>query len=150
LRRLVLLLIAGSAFAAAPVASVTSSSDFQLRDATVNTAGVSSWPIMAGDTMVAGTGSATIRFIDGTLVTLAPNSRVKVQEKNSDLSLQLVNGSMSFVLADSSALRIFSGNTPVQAQPGVATTASVGGSASNAIIISTHPAPPASPGLSRY
>jgi len=148
LRRLVLLLIAGSAFAAAPVASVQSPSNFQLRDATVNTAGVSSWPVMPGDTVTAGNTAATMRFIDGTVVTLAPNSRVKVQEKKDDLTLQLLSGSMAFVLAQSSALRVYSGDTLVQAQAGVTTTATAGGSAQAALPVGH--APPAPPSLSRY
>jgi ferric-dicitrate binding protein FerR (iron transport regulator) len=102
---------------------------------------------MAGDKVVAGATAATIRFIDGTMVTLAPNSQVAVQEKKDDLSLRLVNGFMSFTLAPSSALSVYSGNTLVQAQPGVATTASVGASATNAI---TMPTPPTPPSLSRH
>ena len=86
---------------------------------------------MAGDTVVAGTTAATIRFMDGTMVTLAPYSRVAVQEKKDDLSLRLVNGFMSFTPAPSSAVSFYSGSTLLQAQPGVATTALVGASATN-------------------
>ena len=81
LNRFILFLVAASAFAATPVASIKSSSDFQLSGVSVATAGVPSWPIMAGDSVVAGTTAATIRFMDGTMVTLAPYSRVAVQEK---------------------------------------------------------------------
>lgn len=81
------------------------------------------------------------------MVTLAPNSQVTVQEKKDNLSLQLVNGFMSFTLAPSSSLSVYSGNTLVQAQPGVTTTAQVGAAATNAI---TMPAPPTPPSLSRH
>jgi len=145
---LILLLAASSAFAAAPVASVMSSSDFQLRGVSVNTAGVPSWPVLAGDTVTAGTGSATIRFMDGTMVTLAPGSKVAVQEKKNDVSLRLVNGFMSFTLAPSSALSVYSGNTLVQAQPGVTTTASAGISATMRAAPPPPPVPP--PALSQY
>jgi len=125
-----------------------SSSDFQLRGVSVNTAGVSSWPIMAGDTVTAGTGPATIRFIDGTMVTLAPRSKVTVQEKKDDLSLQLLNGFMSFTLAPSSALSVYSGSTLLQAQPGATTTASAGVSAT---MRAAPPPPPVTPPpLSQY
>ena len=148
MRRLILFLAAGCAFAATPVASIKSSSDFQLSGVSVTAAGVPSWPIMAGDTVVAGTTAATIRFVDGTMVTLAPNSQVTVQEKKDDLSLRLVNGFMSFTLAPSSAISVYSGNTLVQAQAGVATTASAGASATNRV---APPSPPATPPtLSRY
>jgi hypothetical protein len=136
LRRLILVFIAASAFAATPVASITSSSDFQLSGANVIAAGVPSWPVMAGDTVVAGISAARIRFVDGTMVTLGPRSQVTLQKKSDDLSLRLVNGFISFTLASGSALSVYSGNTLVRAQPGVLTTASAGlvvGSATNLI-----------------
>jgi ferric-dicitrate binding protein FerR (iron transport regulator) len=105
---------------------------------------------MAGDTVTAGTNAATIRFTDGSVVTLMPNARVKVQEKKKDdLSLQLLNGSMSFVLSRSSALQVYSGSTLVPAQPGVMATASAGVSASATNKIAPVQ-PPAPPTLSRY
>src|ERR1039457_4164209 len=149
MRRFILFLVAASAFAASPVASIKSSSDFQLSGVSVVTAGVPSWPIMAGDTVVAGTTAATIRFMDGTMVTLAPYSQVAVQEKKDDLSLRLLNGFMSFTLAPSSALSFYSRNTLLQAQPGVTTAASVGGSATNKVKPVPPPAPEP-PTLSRY
>jgi ferric-dicitrate binding protein FerR (iron transport regulator) len=133
LRYVILFLLAAPAFAATPVASITSSADFELSGVGVTVAGVPSWPLMAGDTVVAGTSAARIRFVDGTLVTLGPRSKVTVQEKKDDLSLRLVNGFISFTLAPSSALSVYSGATLVQAQPGVTTTASAGGAATNLI-----------------
>ena len=129
MRRLILFLVAASAFAATPVASITSSADFQLSGANVIAAGVPSWPLMAGDTVVAGTSAARIRFVDGTVVTLGPKSKVTVQEKNDDLSLRLVNGFLSFTLAPASALSIYSGNVLVPAQSGVTRTVVASGTA---------------------
>jgi hypothetical protein len=143
LRYVILFLLAASVFAATPVASITSSSDFELSGVGVTVAGVPSWPLMAGDTVVAGTSAARIRFVDGTLVTLGPWSKVTVQEKKDDLSLRLMNGFISFTLAPSSALSVYSGNTQVQAQPGVTTTASAGGAATNGLL----PLPPGLPPL---
>ena len=127
-----------SAFAATPVAAVTSASNFDLSGVNVIAAGVPSWPLMPGDTLVAGTSAARIRFIDGTMVTLSPRSKITVQEKgkSDDLSVQLVNGFMTFTLGPSSSLSVYSGNTPVPALPGVTTTASaaqVGRSATDAL-----------------
>jgi ferric-dicitrate binding protein FerR (iron transport regulator) len=113
-----------------------------LSGANVIAAGVPSWPLLAGDTVVAGTSAAKIRFVDGTVVTLGPRSKVTVQERNDDLSLQLVNGFISFTLAPSSAVSVYSGNTLVPALPGVTKTASVGGSATNLL-----PLPPGLPRL---
>lgn len=93
---------------------------------------------MAGDTLVAGAAAARIRFVDGTMITLSPRSKITVQEKgkSDDLSLRLVSGFMTFTLSPSSSLSVYSGNTPVLAQPGVtavASTAQFGGSATNAL-----------------
>jgi ferric-dicitrate binding protein FerR (iron transport regulator) len=93
---------------------------------------------MAGDTLIAGTAAARIRFVDGTMVTLSPRSKITVQQKaeNDDLSLRLVNGFMTFTLAPSSSLSVYSGNTPVPALPGVtatASTAQVRGSGTDAL-----------------
>ena len=136
--------------AATPVASVSSASNFELSGAGVVAAGVPSWPLMVGDTVVAGTSAARIRFVDGTVVTLGPRSKVAVQEKSNDLSLRLVNGFMMFTLGPASSMSVYSGNTLVPAQPGVtksAATAPTGASATN---ILTGPAPGAPPSLSQH
>lgn len=49
--------LAAYAVAAQPVASVTSSSSFDLHGNRVNVAGVPSWPVMAGDDITAGASS---------------------------------------------------------------------------------------------
>jgi ferric-dicitrate binding protein FerR (iron transport regulator) len=148
LRRLILFLAAASAFAATPVASIVSSTDFQLSGANVIAAGVPSWPLMAGDTVVAGTSTARIRFVDGTVVTLGPKSKATVQEKNDDLSLRLLSGFLTFTLAPNSTLSVYSGSTLVPAQSGVATTAQAGGSVANKIVVPPPPGLP--PTLSDY
>jgi len=141
--------VVSTALAAAPVASVTSPSDFQLSGSNVVVAGVPSWPIMAGDTVVAGTSAARIRFVDGTVVNLGPHSRVAVERNKDDLSLRLVNGYLSFTLASDSALRVYSGNMLVPAQPGVAITAATGGGAATDKIV-VPPPPTLPPTLSAY
>jgi ferric-dicitrate binding protein FerR (iron transport regulator) len=145
---LLVTLLVWVAVAATPVASVTSSSNFQLSGANVVVAGVPSWPLMAGDTVVAGTGAARIRFVDGSVVNLGPRSKVSVEQKKDDLSVHLVDGFVSFVLAPSSGLRIYSGNTLVPAQPGVTVTASTGAATTNLIVIGPPPGGP--PSLSQH
>jgi len=143
-------MIVASAFAAAPVASVTSTSNFELSGASVIAAGVPAWPLLAGDTVVAGSTTARIRFVDGTVVTLSPRSKVAVQDKGSDLSLRLVNGFMAFTLGPASSLSVYSGSTLVPARPGVtatATTAPIGASATNLL---GGPPPGGPPSLSQH
>ena len=145
-----LFLLTAAAFAAAPVASITSSSNFQLSGAGVIAAGVPSWPMMAGDTVVAGVTAARIRFMDGTLVTLGPKSIAALQSKTDGLSLRLIDGFITFTLAPASALSVYSGNTLVPARPGVTATASTGSAGAFGTNIKTGPPPGGPPSLSQH
>ena len=120
---LLFLVVAMSAFAASPVASVSSSSDFVLRGVRVATAGVPSWPVLAGDNVLAGVAPARIRFQDGSVVTLAPDSSARVEQKDDSLLLRLTSGSMAFTLAPNSTIGFFSGQSALQATPNVEVTA---------------------------
>jgi ferric-dicitrate binding protein FerR (iron transport regulator) len=101
--------------------------------------------MFAGDTVVAGTSAAAIRFADGTMLTLAPDSQVTVRGKKDDLSVKIVNGFITFTLGPSSALRVYSGDSVVHAQPGVATTAWSNGIQRRPPDRPTTPAPPDRP-----
>jgi len=143
-----LLAVSVLASAATPVASLSSSSDFQLSGAAVNTAGVSSWPILAGDKIVSGVGAAIIRFTDGTVVTLAPASQAKVERDKDSISVRLLSGFMSFVAAPDSLLHFYYGNTAIKAQAGVSTTA--GSSGSSPVLNRSVDPPPPPPTLSGH
>lgn len=96
--------VIASALAAAPIAIITSSSSFELSGSSVNIGGVSSWPLVAGQEIVAGTSSLIIVFRDGSRITLAPGSRLKIDSSGS--AVNLTGGSMQFSLASSSSLKI--------------------------------------------
>jgi ferric-dicitrate binding protein FerR (iron transport regulator) len=147
---LVLLAVSLLASAAPPVASLRSASDFQLSGATVNTAGVSSWPVMAGDKVASGVTPATLRFTDGTVVTLGPGSQAKIEQEKDKLTVRLVSGFMSFVTSPASSMRFFSGAAALQAQAGVTVSASIPGPANTGSANSKFtPSPDPTP-LSRY
>jgi ferric-dicitrate binding protein FerR (iron transport regulator) len=149
LTRYALVLLTMSAFAASPVASVRSSADFELRGVTVNTAGVPSWPVMAGDLVTARKSPAVIQLEDGSRVTLAVNSRAKIEETKEGLSVRLMDGSMAFVMAANSSARFYSGETAVKAVANVETAVSTKPVATKRLMaLPPPPGPP--PKLSRY
>jgi hypothetical protein len=98
------LLVLASGLAVTPIGTITSSSSFELGGSSVNTGGVSSWPLVAGQDIVAGASSLTIVFRDGSRITLGPGSRLKTD--SSGAQLNLTGGSMQFSLASSSSLKI--------------------------------------------
>jgi hypothetical protein len=116
-------IFAVSAFAAGPVASVSSGSDFMLHGAKVATAGVPVWPVMAGDSILAGTTSARVRFQDGTTVTLSPGSEARVEQSKQGLLFRLVSGGMVFAYAPNSSVGMFSGQSALTAAAGTPTFA---------------------------
>jgi len=82
------------ATAAAPVASVTSSTAFDLHGNHVNVDGVPSWPVMAGDDIATQSGQAVIQLRDGSRVELLGNSHAQVESKDGSLLLRLLSGAM--------------------------------------------------------
>jgi len=87
-------LTAAAATAAVPVASVTTSTSFDLHGNRVNVGGVPSWPVMAGDDIATHAGNAIIQLRDGTRVELLGNSHAKVEATDDGLLLRLLSGAM--------------------------------------------------------
>src|SRR5437868_1420887 len=85
-----------AAAAAPPVATVSSSTPFQLRGATVPAGGVPSWPVLAGDTIATADGSAQITFRDGSRIVLEKSSRVVIERQNDGLRVRLSEGAATF------------------------------------------------------
>lgn len=109
-----------STLASQPVAMVTSSSTFELDGALVNSAGVTSWPLMSGDDVVARDGAVSIVLLDGSRITLAANSRLQLRPDGAAVSAHLTAGSMRFSIASGSTLRLFTASTPVTGKLGSA------------------------------
>jgi hypothetical protein len=105
---LAMAMLLGSVYAAPPVATASSAEPFQLRGARVPTAGVPSWPLMAGDEIATENAAATITFRDGSRVTLARNSRAKLEQQGDNTLLRLLDGSMRYLVSRGSGLRLAS------------------------------------------
>ena len=119
-----LLGLSGIVVAAAPVATVTSASTFELRGKQVRADGVPSWPMMEGDEIGTSNGAATIQFRDGSRVTLSGKSRAKVEKKDDSFVFRLLTGTMQFTLAPNSSVAFYNGANAVPAQVGVIGSAS--------------------------
>src|ERR1017187_7073371 len=79
--------------AAQPVATITSSSAFELQGHEVNVAGVPSWPIAAGDAVATHSAPATIHLREGSRITLLAGSRVRIDSTSGEgLKVDLLAG----------------------------------------------------------
>jgi hypothetical protein len=112
------LLTAGGALALTPIGTITSSSTFELSGSAVTIEGVSSWPLVPGQNVVAGASSLTIVFRDGSRITLAPGSRLDTDSGGS--AVNLTGGAMQFSLVSSSSIKIRNGGVPVGERSGSA------------------------------
>jgi hypothetical protein len=106
------------AFAGQPIATVSGSSSFELDGSLVNTAGVNAWPLMPGDRVGARDSSIVIAMKDGSRITLAANSQLRLESVASQPTADLISGSMQFSLAAGSNLRVLRGGTPVDGRSG--------------------------------
>jgi hypothetical protein len=102
-----LVMMSVAAWAQNQVATVTSSSPFSLRGATVTPGqGVPTWPILAGDTVKAGNALTIVTFPDGSVLTLAPGSDAKIDFVNGKPVFQLLSGSARYSLKSTSAVQL--------------------------------------------
>jgi FecR-like protein len=116
------LLLGVPGFAASPVGTISSSSPFLLRGASVPVAGVPSWPVAAGDEFATDVGPATLNLRDGSRVTLGKNSRAKLEAEGDGVALRLLSGAMLVVTSPKSTLRVFRMDKVVSVKPGVEST----------------------------
>lgn len=130
-------------FGASPVATVSSSSTFELHGAMVRTEGVPSWPMMAGDVINTSASSALIQFRDGSRVTLDAKSRAKVEKTEEGIAFRLLEGALQFTPAPKSAVTVYNNALAVQAPLGATTAVATHGRAAAAVgTMGRTPSPP--------
>ena len=76
------------------LATVTSASEFVLDGHPINTPGVTSFPVVSGDTITTSQGSLIVLFKDGTSAKLAPNSSLKIIGTAAAPKLVVLSGSI--------------------------------------------------------
>jgi hypothetical protein len=117
--RICWMVIAGGvgAYASQPIAAVSGSSSFELDGSLINTAGITAWPLMPGDRLMAGDSPLLIAMKDGSRITLAPHSQLRFDSGAGGLTANLISGDMQFKLASGSALRILRSGAPGRVTP---------------------------------
>ncbi len=119
-----LLLVFGFALAvyAEPVGVVTSGGDLSVSGKSLPTTGAPNWPISVGDVLVTGKQGAVITLTDGTVLKLAPMTKVALQQCDRCVA-QLFSGSLDFVKPAGSLFEMCALGHPVR--PAAATDGTV-------------------------
>jgi hypothetical protein len=132
---LVTALVAAICLGQSQVATVSSASAFTLRGATVNPGqGVPSWPVLAGDTIKAGTSPVTLTFPDGSMITLDPGSEATVDLSGPTPVFRLRKGAAHYSLTTLTSVQIISGNQGVTVSNLIGTVVLEGAKRTGAII----------------
>jgi ferric-dicitrate binding protein FerR (iron transport regulator) len=109
---LLALLLIGVTTAGGALATAGSSSAFEIRGHLLNVAGVPSWPVLDGDTVTSHDSAVTLNFSDGSRITLAQNSQVRVSS-SSRVTVDLLNGSATYSLRESAPPLLMNHGQPV-------------------------------------
>jgi hypothetical protein len=95
-----------AAFAVPSVGTVTSAVPFLLDGHEVSSPGVTSFPLVPGDTVAASNGPAVLLFNDGSRVKLSENSSVKLDSVGPNLKVVLLTGAVDYKLVAGSNLKV--------------------------------------------
>jgi hypothetical protein len=109
----VLAVLASLGLAAGPIATVSSSRSFNLSGHAVTAAGITSWPLVAGDALATAKSPATLYFYDGSSVTLAAGSSAKLGGSAREPKLTLTSGRFDYKLVPGSRVVIANVAKPV-------------------------------------
>jgi hypothetical protein len=91
--------LAISAFGAKPLATVTSAEPFALNGHSMNAPGVTSFPVILGDTVSTSKSSAVLSFAEGSTIKLGANSAVRIDGNEEKPKVVLLAGDLDFKLA---------------------------------------------------
>jgi hypothetical protein len=94
------------AFAAPSVATVTRAVPFVLDGHAVSSPGVTSFPLVSGDTISTSNGPAVLLFHDGSTVKLGENSSVKLDTVGPDPKVVLLAGALDYKLVAGSNVKV--------------------------------------------
>jgi|HubBroStandDraft_1064217.scaffolds.fasta_scaffold111399_1 hypothetical protein len=109
-----ILLMAGAAWGQMEVATVTSSTTFNLGGATIAPGqGIPMWPVLAGDHVVAGTAMTILTFPDGSVITLDPGSEGKLDFVNGQPTFELLSGKSRYSLKRKGAVVVIFNGQPL-------------------------------------
>jgi hypothetical protein len=93
-------------FGALTIGSISSTQPIVVSGITVSTNRVMSWPVAVNDEIVTRTAPATLRFTDGSVVTLQRNSRMKLEPLPTGVQVKMLSGSAIYDLKSSSMVTL--------------------------------------------
>jgi hypothetical protein len=98
--------LAVSVFAANPIATMTSAVPFVLDGHSVTSPGVTSFPLVPGDTVATTNGPAVLLFHDGSTVKLGENSSAKIDTVGENPKVILLAGALDYKLVAGSNVKV--------------------------------------------
>lgn len=103
---IVVAFLAWPCLGASPIGSISSTQPIVVSGITVSTHRVMSWPVAVNDEIVTRTAPATLRFTDGSVITLQRNSRMKLEPLASGVKVNMLSGSAIYDLRPSSIVSL--------------------------------------------
>jgi hypothetical protein len=131
-----LVLLTFQCFAAAPVATVSSTESIVVSGISVPTSRVMSWPVNANDEIATQAAPAMVRFADGTVMTLQRNSRMRLEQRPSGVEVKMLAGSAMYSVQSRSTISL----GPAVAAVRASTNTSVNGPARGTLSTSSNEA----------
>ncbi len=98
-------------FALPSIATVTSAEPFSLDGHKILSPGVTSYPLVSGDTIATTNGLAVLLFRDGSSIKLDQNSTVKLDTVGSSPTVTLLSGGLDYKLVFGSNVKVMSLDT---------------------------------------
>ena len=96
---LALLISVSLAFAASPVAKISSTGPFLIDGVRVPAQGIANWPLVSGDKLVMKDATGQVIFRDGTRLLLRPNTRITIGTHGERTLVELQEGIVEYKFA---------------------------------------------------
>jgi hypothetical protein len=132
-------IVIAPAFGARPIATVTSAEPFALDGHSVNTPGVSSFPVVLGDTVATARGSAVLKFTDGSAMKLGSNSSVRIAGVETKPKIVLLAGALDYKIVPGSGVSVTNLDSEHKAVPATAAAGGGGYSPQPSGLLHLHP-----------
>lgn len=98
----------------------------KLNGADVPFAGTREWPLVDADEVLTDTAAAVLLFLDGSRVTLAARSHLRIESVDDRTKVRLLDGSLQFKLSDRARVDIYNRGLRQNGSAGNASTAPPG------------------------
>ena len=89
-------------------------------------AGTHEWPLVDADEILTDSAAAVLLFLDGSRVTLAAKSRVKIESVDARTKVRLLDGALQFKLSDPARVDIYNRGLRQTGSAGNVSTAAPG------------------------